>query len=96
MPKEPPDLARIKSSFDPNPYMSHRIGLLSDTHDNVALLDVALKCFAQNQCSALVHLGDICTPETFRYLRTRPPNTDLFWILGNEDVDSEWLSISER
>jgi putative phosphoesterase len=69
--------------------MTYRIGLLTDTHDNVVALEAALRCFAERGCSAIIHLGDICTPATLRYFENRDRNMELFWILGNEDV-GDW------
>ncbi len=74
--------------------MSPRLGLLTDTHDEIIVLDAALQCFHSSNCSIIIHLGDITTPETMRYLSAN--SNAIFWILGNEDSQGDWLSVSQE
>jgi len=53
-----------------------KIGVVSDSHNNLTKLQEALAIFHQEQVSTLIHCGDITTPETaaclgeFRVLHT--------------------------
>lgn len=58
-----------------------RIGILSDTHNDLANLTAALKLFAREEVSILVHCGDLTTPETARALA----GNQVIHVLGNGD-----------
>jgi uncharacterized protein len=41
-----------------------RLGILSDTHDNVTGIRQALRVFKKKKVHHILHLGDLCAPET--------------------------------
>ncbi len=64
------------------------IAIISDTHDNEATLQLALNFLRQNPVVALIHCGDITTPETLTLLATefRQP---IHVVYGNCDLDRD-------
>lgn len=60
-----------------------RLGLISDSHDNLPLVDVARRVFRDAGCDRVLHLGDITTPEVVRRLADLP----IAFLRGNNDLD---------
>src|SRR5262245_2759137 len=58
-----------------------KIGILSDTHDNVAAIDDALREFGARGVELVIHCGDIQSPETVRHFAELPTH----FVLGNCD-----------
>ncbi len=58
-----------------------RIGILSDTHDNVAAIEAALAEFAVRNVELVIHCGDIQSPETVCHFARFPTH----FVLGNCD-----------
>jgi len=63
------------------------LGLLSDTHDNLHLLQKALAIFRRENPDVLIHCGDITQPETLAVLNDFP----LHCAFGNMDVERDAL-----
>ncbi len=61
------------------------IGIISDTHDNIALCQRALQRFQELQVSLIIHCGDICQPSTVELFRVIPTH----FVLGNNDDERE-------
>jgi len=61
-----------------------RIGIISDTHNNLPNLDAALRLFEQEDISTLVHCGDFTGVDIAR--RLAPFQT--ICVLGNGDFSS--------
>jgi putative phosphoesterase len=65
-----------------------KLGLVSDTHDNVALARVAASFFRESGCERTIHLGDVTTPLVLA------PFDDPVVLRGNNDPPSlgvvEW------
>jgi len=59
-----------------------RIGLVSDTHDNEPLVRVAAAFFRERQVDLVLHLGDVCEPETLALLEGLPVQA----VRGNNDL----------
>jgi hypothetical protein len=65
-----------------------RIGVLSDTHDNLGNIRAAVQVFAKNGVEALIHGGDFCSPFTlaeFGPLAER--GIKMHAVFGNNDGD---------
>jgi hypothetical protein len=65
------------------------IGVCSDSHGNTARLKAALAVFAEQGVEAVVHCGDIETPEDVEVLAGSPAPAHL--VLGNIDRRAEEL-----
>jgi putative phosphoesterase len=65
-----------------------KIGVLSDTHDNLANLGRAVGMFAGRGVGALIHAGDFCSPfalQEFAPLATK--GVCMHAVFGNNDGD---------
>lgn len=58
-----------------------RIGLLSDTHDNVETVRAAVELFRREEISRLLHCGDVCGPTVVDALK----EFDVTFAQGNMD-----------
>ncbi len=66
-----------------------KVGILSDTHDNLPLIDLALAEFARRGVEAVIHPGDIVAPfAARRLLAWRGP---LYVTYGNNDGERKGL-----
>ncbi len=66
-----------------------RIGLISDTHDNLQMVDNAVKRLNEKNVTMVLHSGDYTSPFTiprFKNLKCR-----LVGVFGNNDGDHELL-----
>ncbi|MEA3201793.1 MAG: uncharacterized protein QOE90_3221 [Thermoplasmata archaeon] len=59
-----------------------RVGLISDTHDNAPAVRHAARFFLEQGVDLVLHLGDVCEPETFALLEGLPVQA----VRGNNDV----------
>jgi putative phosphoesterase len=66
-----------------------RIGILSDTHDQVARTARALAELEGQGVAALVHCGDLTCPEVVYQFEGSPP---AYFVFGNNDFDRKGLS----
>jgi uncharacterized protein len=67
-----------------------KIGIISDTHDNLPALAAALRHFAQAGVETILHAGDFCAPFALkRLLQARVPVTGVF---GNCDGERTGLA----
>ena len=64
-----------------------KIGLISDTHDNIKNIKTAVKIFAERKVDYAIHAGDITTPEAVEAFSS----IRLIGVLGNNDIDVERL-----
>ncbi len=65
-----------------------RIGVLSDTHDNLANIRKAVEVFSKNGVEALIHGGDFCSPfvmAEFKPLADK--GLKMHAVFGNNDGD---------
>jgi len=63
------------------------IGIISDTHDNVANIKKAVKLFKGKKCDLVVHCGDIVAPITIGFFK----GLNIKFVKGNCDGDIEFL-----
>lgn len=72
-----------------------KIGVISDTHDNLSFTKKIIQVLLNNEIEALIHLGDFTSPFTVRFIHeliNGSVNT-VIAVLGNNDGDI--LSISK-
>ncbi len=66
-----------------------KVGVLSDSHDQRRLAEGALSLFREEGVGVILHLGDVCNPETVRgFFGSGVP---LIGVFGNNDADREGL-----
>ena len=65
-----------------------KIGVLSDTHDNLANLKLAVGVFTQRGVEALIHAGDFCSPFTLpEFAPLAAKGVRMHAVFGNNDGD---------
>src|SRR5690242_7597197 len=62
-----------------------KIGILSDTHDNIAAIEAALREFTARGVELVLHCGDIQSPTTVASFASIPTH----FVLGNCDFEAE-------
>ena len=67
-----------------------KIGIISDTHDNVPMIKKAVEYFNGEAVDLVVHAGDYVAPFSFRPLLDL--NCELLGVWGNNDGDKLALS----
>jgi uncharacterized protein len=65
------------------------IGLISDTHDNLPLIEKAIKRLNDEKVSFVLHAGDYTSP--FTIPKFKALNCRLIGVFGNNDGDHELL-----
>ncbi|MDP7080159.1 MAG: metallophosphoesterase [Candidatus Undinarchaeales archaeon] len=67
-----------------------RIGVMSDSHDNIDFIESAVATFNQEDVEYVLHAGDLVSPFTARAFRElKPPMAAVF---GNNDGDIPFLT----
>lgn len=70
-----------------------KIGVMSDSHDNLANVRKAMDVFLSRQIEVLLHCGDFCSPFVMAELsRLRHAGVRMQAVLGNNDGDPVLLS----
>ncbi|MFA9428170.1 metallophosphoesterase [Natronorubrum sp. A-ect3] len=64
-----------------------QIGIISDTHDNVAAIERAVEIFDEEGVEVVVHCGDFIAPLMIQYFDA----FELHGVLGNNDGDAATL-----
>jgi len=64
-----------------------RIGIISDTHDNVAHIIAATERFLEEEVDLVIHCGDIVAPASIKFFK----GLDIRFIKGNCDGDVEHI-----
>jgi len=65
------------------------VGIISDTHDRLPLLDKAVKQLNEEKVELVLHAGDYIAP--FVVPHFRPLKADLIGVFGNNDGDRDLL-----
>jgi len=65
------------------------IGVMSDTHDNLPLIEKAVKRLNEEKVTLVLHAGDYVAP--FVIPKFKPLNAWLIGVFGNNDGDHELL-----
>lgn len=61
-----------------------KLAIISDTHDNLAILETAVKWIKENDIEEIIHCGDICSSETLQWLTENFPGK-IYVVFGNVD-----------
>lgn len=67
-----------------------KIGIISDTHDNVESIKKAAKVFSDKNVDLVIHCGDWCAPGTVKFFK----GLKVYSILGN--VDGAVLTLDKK
>jgi len=70
-------------------YNKNMIGIMSDSHDNLAAINKAVGIFNQADCSLVIHAGDIIAPFAAQVLRKL--KCPVKAVFGNCDGEKEGL-----
>jgi hypothetical protein len=71
-----------------------KIGILSDSHDNIPKIEKAVRFFNRNKVGFVLHAGDFVAPFTIPKLNNL--NCDWLGVFGNNDGEKDGLArISE-
>ncbi len=65
------------------------IGLISDTHDNLLMVEKAVKLLNESKVELVLHAGDYTSP--FTILKFKALNCKLIGVFGNNDGDHDLL-----
>ena len=68
------------------------IGIISDSHDNLAAIRKAVEFFNENDVKAVLHAGDLVSPFTARVFEKL--KSKLYVVFGNNDGDKVMLTKS--
>ncbi len=69
-----------------------RIGVLSDSHDNLTTLRRAVEVFLKGGVEAIIHAGDFCSPFTLpEFKPLADKGLKMFAVFGNNDGDRALL-----
>ena len=66
-----------------------KIGIISDTHDNLPQIKIAVEIFNREKVELVLHAGDFVSPFTF--LEFKNINCPLKGVFGNNDGDKLYL-----
>lgn len=64
-----------------------KIGLISDTHDNIEKIRKSIKLFKDNNTSFVIHAGDYVSPDAIRVFQ----GVNLVGVFGNNDFDKSGI-----
>lgn len=70
-------------------YKTMKVGLISDTHDNLPKIEKAVEIFNHNKVDYVIHAGDFVAP--FSLLPLEKLNCEWIGVLGNNDGEKEGL-----
>jgi len=64
-----------------------KIGIISDTHDNIPNIKKAVRIFKKRKVNFVIHVGDIVSPQTIEFFK----GLNTIFVQGNCDGDTEKL-----
>lgn len=71
-----------------------RIGIISDTHDNLRAVSLAVDIFNEKSVEAVLHAGDWCAP--FTMVNLAKVNCKVYGVFGNVDGEREHMRVKAR
>jgi uncharacterized protein len=69
-----------------------KIGIISDTHNDIELTQKAINIFGEKKVDLIVHAGDITSPKMLALFR----DFKCKFVLGNGDIDVEDLNAESK
>ena len=70
-----------------------KIGVMSDSHDNLSKIRKAIEIFSTNGVEAIIHGGDFCSPFTIPEFKSISENgVKMYAVFGNNDGDRVLLA----
>jgi uncharacterized protein len=66
------------------------IGAVSDSHDNIAMIEKAVETLNRKNVSLVLHAGDYCSPFTIAHFKKLHCN--FVGVFGNNDADHQLLT----
>ncbi len=65
-----------------------KIGVMSDSHDNLEKIARVVSIFKERGVEVVLHAGDFCSPFVFReFVKLRPECKKMYGVFGNNDGD---------
>ncbi len=65
-----------------------KIGVMSDSHDNLDKIRTAVAVFVDRKVEVLLHAGDFCSPFVFREMeQLKERKVKMYGVFGNNDGD---------
>ena len=69
-----------------------KVGIISDSHDDVNNINKAIEIFERNKIKAVIHGGDIISPPLIKeFKRLTDKGVEFFGIFGNNDGEKNGL-----
>jgi len=69
-----------------------KVGIISDSHDDVENINKAIDIFDKNKVEIVIHAGDIISPPMIKeFQRLTEKNVKFFGVLGNNDGEKKGL-----
>jgi len=69
-----------------------KIGIISDTHDDIVNTNKAIDIFSKNKVSYVIHVGDfVAPPVVTEFKRLTKDGVKLIGVLGNNDGETKGL-----
>jgi len=86
--------------FDRDPVfgiLRPRIGVITDTHDDIDHTKSAIELFNSQHCCCVIHCGDIISPSTLELFSGLQPGIKLYWINGisHDNQGDNFLRLKE-
>ena len=77
-------------------YKPMKFGIISDTHDNLANINIALDYFNKEKIDVIIHAGDLCFVDSVKHI-LKKFSGQLFLVEGNGDDETEkFLKIEKQ
>lgn len=69
-----------------------KVGIISDTHDDIQLTKEAVEIFHTRNVDIIIHAGDFTSPEMLRLFK----DNNCKFVLGNGDIDVERINMESQ
>lgn len=69
-----------------------KIGLISDTHDDIEYINKAISIFLEHKVEMVIHAGDFISPQAVKeFKKLSEKKVKIFGVLGNNDGEKKGL-----